>query len=68
LPSSPLFQTPAALSAHTLASNSLEIQIRDCWDPKQAKLVQMSFGSYATILAEMDAAGIIEAREAHIDF
>ncbi|PLB47793.1 hypothetical protein P170DRAFT_437536 [Aspergillus steynii IBT 23096] len=27
-----------------------------CWDPKPAKLVQMSFGSYATVLAETNAA------------
>ncbi|RMJ21073.1 hypothetical protein PHISP_08059 [Aspergillus sp. HF37] len=37
-----------------------------CWDPKPAKLVQMLFGSYATILAEADAAGVAGAREAQV--
>lgn len=36
-----------------------------CWDPKPARLVHMSFGSYATVLAETNAAGMV-IREAHI--
>ncbi|BCS18621.1 molybdenum cofactor biosynthesis F family protein [Aspergillus puulaauensis] len=30
-----------------------------CWDPKPAKRVQMSFGSYATVLAETSAAAVV---------
>ncbi|KAK9849764.1 Molybdenum cofactor biosynthesis protein F [Penicillium brevicompactum] len=37
-----------------------------CWDPKPARLVQMSFGSYATVLAETDAARMVETREVHL--
>jgi hypothetical protein len=36
-----------------------------CWDPNPAKPVRMLFGSYATVLAETDAAGIVGARGAH---
>ncbi|KAL4812581.1 molybdenum cofactor biosynthesis protein F [Aspergillus spinulosporus] len=37
-----------------------------CWDPKPAKMVQMSFGSYATVLAETDAAGAVALRGSHV--
>ncbi|KAL3429962.1 molybdenum cofactor biosynthesis protein F [Aspergillus tetrazonus] len=37
-----------------------------CWDPKPAKLVQMSFRSYATVLAETDAAGALGLRKSHV--
>ncbi|KGO74553.1 Molybdenum cofactor biosynthesis protein F [Penicillium italicum] len=37
-----------------------------CWDPKPASLVHMSFGSYATVLAETDAAKMVETEKAHI--
>lgn len=30
-----------------------------CWDPKPQRMVRMSFGSYATILAEANPAGIL---------
>ncbi|KAF9883791.1 hypothetical protein FE257_002775 [Aspergillus nanangensis] len=30
-----------------------------CWDPKPARRVQMLFGSYATVLAETDAATVV---------
>ncbi|KAL4882840.1 molybdenum cofactor biosynthesis protein F [Aspergillus karnatakaensis] len=33
-----------------------------CWDPKPKRRVQMLFGSYATVLAETDAAGVVASK------
>ncbi|RAK71467.1 molybdenum cofactor biosynthesis F family protein [Aspergillus fijiensis CBS 313.89] len=37
-----------------------------CWDPKPAKLVQMRFGSYATVLAETDATRVVQSKTSHL--